>query len=398
MRINVNSGRPLEHLAHYSRALRAGHWVLQSGTTAIDRAGAVIGVGDVAKQVDAIVAIAEESMGCAGGSLDDVVRSRIYLTDITLADQAGRALARHFKDVRPAATLIQINALARPAQLVEIEFDAIDGARDRAVRFGSGRPSEEIYAYSRAVRVDDHVFIAGTTALEADGKVAYPGDMHQQTRAVFDTIASVAEAAGASLADLVYTKTFVTAMARSHEQRVAKLDALGDVRPAGTLLGVPGLLMNEMLIEVEAEAIIGASGNRKDVYTGKRNEHALGFARAVESGPYVYVSGCTARDDAGGVFAPGDWAAQYDRCHETISSVLGQLDMPLDDIVRRRTFTKHDAHMNRPYGEGPGWFENSRPTSLGCRVRSFVEPAMLVEVDAFAIRGAHQDIEWRQLG
>src|SRR5215813_14540599 len=94
-RINVASGRQLEKLAHYSRALRAGDMVLQSGTTAIDRKGEVRGEGDVAAQVDAIMAIAEWSMGKAGGRLADVVRSRIYVTDIALGDAAARALAKY---------------------------------------------------------------------------------------------------------------------------------------------------------------------------------------------------------------------------------------------------------------------------------------------------------------
>src|SRR5262244_2303629 len=94
-RVNVASGRPLEKLAHYSRAVRAGDTVLQSGTTAIDRQGQVRGVGDVARQVDAIMRIAEWSMGKAGGRLADVVRSRIYVTDIAVADQAARAHATY---------------------------------------------------------------------------------------------------------------------------------------------------------------------------------------------------------------------------------------------------------------------------------------------------------------
>jgi enamine deaminase RidA (YjgF/YER057c/UK114 family) len=116
-RINVDSGRPLEPLANYSRAMRVGDMVLQSGTTAIDKLGNVIGEGDIAKQVDAIMAIAEGTMGQAGGMLDDVVRTRVYVTDIALADQAGRAMAKYFKDVRPAATLVQVSRLARPTQL-----------------------------------------------------------------------------------------------------------------------------------------------------------------------------------------------------------------------------------------------------------------------------------------
>ena len=120
---------------------------MQSGTTAIDQKGNVIGVGDVAKQVYAIVDIAEQSMGQAGGKLADIVRSRIYITDASLADAAGSALARHFRDIRPATTLVVVNGFARPTQLIEIEFDALDGAGKAAQRFDSGRPSEERYAY-----------------------------------------------------------------------------------------------------------------------------------------------------------------------------------------------------------------------------------------------------------
>src|SRR5262245_23274150 len=158
-RINVASGRPLEKLAHYSRALRAGDMVLQSGTTAIDRAGNVRGVGNVVQQVDAIMKIAEWSMGKAGGRLADVVRNRMYVTDMAVGDQAARAVAKYFRDTPPTGTLVQVNALARPEQLIEIELDAVDGAGTSARRVSSGRPTENEYAYRRAVRVGDRVFI-----------------------------------------------------------------------------------------------------------------------------------------------------------------------------------------------------------------------------------------------
>ena len=140
-RVNVASGRPLEKLAHYSRAVRAGDTVLQSGTTAIDRQGEVRGEGDIARQVDAIMAIADWSMGKAGAKREDVVRSRIYVTDAALADRAARALARYLRDARPAATLVQVNRLARPAQLIEIELDAVDGAGARRSASPPGVPS-----------------------------------------------------------------------------------------------------------------------------------------------------------------------------------------------------------------------------------------------------------------
>ena len=117
-RINVSSGQPLEPFANYSQALRCGDMVLQSGTTAIDTNGDIIGENDIATQVDAIVDIARDTMGQARGSLEDVVRSRIYVTEVNMADDAMRAVGRHFRDIRRAVALVEIARLARPTQLI----------------------------------------------------------------------------------------------------------------------------------------------------------------------------------------------------------------------------------------------------------------------------------------
>src|SRR5262245_53498323 len=244
-RVNVASGRQLEKLAHYSRGLRVGDTVLQSGTPAIEREGRVHGEGDVARQVEAIMRIAEWSMGKAGGRLADVVRNRMYVTDPSVADAAGRAVARYFTDARPAATLVVVNRLARPAQLIEIELDAVDGAGTGARRITSGRPTEREFAYSRAVRAGNRVFISGSTALNARGVVEAPGDMYRQTRAAMDTIFHALAEAGGTPADIVYTKTFLTDLAKQDDYTRGWLEALGDVRPVSTLLGIPGLLRPE---------------------------------------------------------------------------------------------------------------------------------------------------------
>jgi enamine deaminase RidA (YjgF/YER057c/UK114 family) len=393
-RVNVASGRQLEKLAHYSRALRVGDTVLQSGTTAIDREGVVRGEGDVARQVDTIMTIAEWSMGKASGALRDVVRSRIYVTDASLADQAARTLARYFRDARPAATLVQVTRLARPGQLIEIEVEAVDGAGAKAQRISSGRSIEEQYAYSRAVRMGDRVFIAGSTSLNARGVVEAPGDMYRQTRRIMDTIFTALEQAGGTPGDLVYTKTFLTDLAKTADYTRAWLEALGDVRPTSTLLGIPALLRPEMLIEIEAEAIIGAARSRRDIYTEHMREKPRGYARAVEVGDVVFVSGCTSIMPDGEVKAVGDWAAQSDLAHEAIQWALGQAGATMDDVVRRRTFTTETADVNRPHGQGPAWFAKSCPTSLGCRITGLARPELLVEVEVAAVKGAHAGIEW----
>ena len=392
-RLNVASGRQLEALAHYSRALRVGDTVLQSGTTAIDRQGNVRGEGDVARQVEAIMQIASWSMGKAGGRLDDVVRSRIYVTDIAVADAAARAFARYMRDARPASTLVQVNGLARPTQLIEIELDAVDGAGASANRVSSGGPLEDVYAYSRALRVGDRVFISGSTALRAGG-VEGAGDMYRQTRATMETILRALADAGGAPGDLVYTKTFLTDLGRAADYTRAFVEALGDVRPVSTLLGVPALVRPELLVEIEAEAVIGAARARRDIYTQHQREKPRGYARAVAVGEQVYLSGCTSVSSAGEVQAAGDWARQYDLAMDTIGWALGQAGASLDDVVRRRTFTVQGAQQNRPYGQGPTPFAKSHPTSLGCRISGLARPELVVEVEVTAVKGAGAGIQW----
>jgi enamine deaminase RidA (YjgF/YER057c/UK114 family) len=391
-RVNVASGRQLEQTAHYSRAVRVGDTVLQSGTTAIDRQGNVRGEGDVARQVDAIMTIARWSMGKAGGRLDDVVRSRIYVTDVGVADAAGRAVARYFDQARPAATLVQVNGLARPTQLIEIELDAVDGAGASAKRVSSGGPLEQVYAYSRAVRVGDRVFISGSSALKAGG-VEGPGDMYRQTRATMDTIFRALAEAGGALGDIVYTKTFLTDLARSADYTRAFVEALGDVRPVSTLLAVPALIHPELLVEIEAEALIGAARTRRDIYTEHQREKPRGYARAVVVGDAIWVSGCTSMTSRGEPQAAGDWAAQVDLAQDTIAWTLGQAGATTDDVVRRRTFTVQGAQQNRPYGQGPTPYAKSRPASLGCRIAGLARPELVVEVEVTAVKGAGAAIE-----
>ena len=393
-RINVHSGRSLEQIAHYSRAVRVGDTVLLAGTTSLDRAGTVRGAGDAAAQAEAIMKLAAATMAKAGGTLDDVVRNRMYVTDMRVGDAVARAVARHFRTARPAATLVQVNGLNRPEMLVEIELDAIDGAAAGARRISSGRPTESEYAYSRAVRVGDRVLVSGTTTLNARSEVEAPGDMYRQTRLTMDTIFRALAEAGAAPADLVYTKTYVTDLTRLDDYTRAFVEAVGDVRPVSTLLGIPALLRPEMLLEIEAEAIVGAAKTRRDIYTEHMREKPRGYARAVAVGDVVHVSGCTSRSSTGEVQAAGDWAAQSDHAMDLIRYALGQAGVTLDDVVRRRTFTVAGAKQNRAPGQGPTPFAKSHPASLGCRIAGLAHPEFLVEIEVTAVRGAGANIEW----
>jgi enamine deaminase RidA (YjgF/YER057c/UK114 family) len=120
----------------------------------------------------------------------------------------------------------------------------------------SGSPYEPVFGYSRAVRVGDRVFVSGTVAWGDDGRVAGMGDMYAQAKQAIRNIERALAEAGASLADVVRTRTFVTDMSRFEEVSRAHGEAFGQVRPAATCVAVTALVEPEMLVEIEADAVI----------------------------------------------------------------------------------------------------------------------------------------------
>jgi enamine deaminase RidA (YjgF/YER057c/UK114 family) len=136
---------------------------------------------------------------------------------------------------------------------------------------------------------------------------------------------------------------FLTDVAGAADYTRAWLDALGEVRPTSTLLGIPALIRPDMLIEIEAEAIIGAGATRQVFYLREQRERSRGYARTVAVGDAVYVSGFTSIILTGRVEAEGDWDAQSDLSHQAIEQALAQAGATLDDVVRRRSFTVDGA-------------------------------------------------------
>ncbi len=124
MRQNISSGSPWEAQVGYSRAVRVGNVVQVAGTTATVN-GEVVGIGDPAEQTRVILAIIRRALETAGARLEDVTRTRIYVTDIARWAEVGAAHGEVFGDIRPATTMVQVAALIDPLHLVEIEAEAI---------------------------------------------------------------------------------------------------------------------------------------------------------------------------------------------------------------------------------------------------------------------------------
>lgn len=124
-RINISTGAKWEDIVGYSRAVKIGNLIEVTGTVAVDGSGELVGKGDVYLQTKFIILKVESVLQQLNAKLSDVVRTRIFTTDISRWEEIGKAHGEFFGEIKPATTMLEISKLINPDYLVEIEFTAV---------------------------------------------------------------------------------------------------------------------------------------------------------------------------------------------------------------------------------------------------------------------------------
>ncbi len=128
-RFNIASGSPWEPLRGYSRAVQVGDQLFVSGTTAVDARGEVFAAGDAYEQTKYVIQKLKDVLSTAGYRMDDVVRTRLFVTNMSKWDEYARAHREAFEKIRPASSIVQVDRLVDPRLMIEMELDAVLGCR-----------------------------------------------------------------------------------------------------------------------------------------------------------------------------------------------------------------------------------------------------------------------------
>src|SRR5580704_4187493 len=245
-----------------------------------------------------------------------------------------------------------------------------------------------------AARRGTRVFLSGRSALQPDGSVAGPGDAVTQTHAALDHIEGALNAAGGSLSDI--TKLTTSLVDRAHRRPVYEAigQRLKDVFPVSTGLLVAGLPLPELMVQIEAEAVVGAPVQRlrtfemKD-WLGQDIAWQGAMVAAGDSELFVRVQTGSALDGSGMAGTgrrPEDAAAQADLALTNLATLLREAGSGMDDVCKITVYISDRAYRAAVYPVIGRHFRNIHPVSTGLIVTGFARPEILFEIDAHVLR------------
>lgn len=313
-----------------------------------------------------IKALAED-----GFAPDDVVRTRIYLADISASSQIARAHKETFDSARPTITMAQTAELG-PGVLVAIHAEVFS-SEGRAERLSRGGKLEDSFGYSIAIARDGQGFVTGLTGMGPDGRIPEGDGPLAQARAALAKLTGILEAQGRELSDVRRTRLYVTDIGMLDQYAEAHREAFGAHPPATTVVEVASLFTPDMALELDADF---ATGDIVRIDGGSRWEPWFGFTRAIRAGGSVVVSGTTAEGESSDAQAAG--------IVETLSRSLTRGGADWSDVHHLNVVYRDGADLTALWRELDRALDGRKPTIMPLRAAKLAGDAMLFDVDAEA--------------
>jgi len=378
-----------------AQCIRAGNFVFITGQTAFDEHGKLVGVGDARAQAEQACENIKRLVALAGGTLDDVVKMVVYVTDRAHRQVTYPVIRRYFPRAWPCGTGYIVPGLARPELLIEIDAWAfIDDhrAQKKLLRTQNldrmGVPGSSGVA-AQAYRAGNLVYLQGQVGWTLDGELRGRGDPGAQARQAMENVQALMQQAGGSLADIVRVVTTVT----DRKDRATSYPVIKDhwpgLPPPGTGLIVDGLATEDLKIEVDAWGFIDTPEARKRVVRSHDLNMAgmLGStgraAQCVRAGNWVFLQGQVGWTLEGELVAVGDAAGQARQAMENIKALMELAGGSLADVVRVVVYVTDRAVRDVAYPVIKQYWGGLWPCGTGVVVKGLARPEMLLEIDAY---------------
>jgi len=342
----------------YSAAIQApaGRILFVSGQIAVDPAKDRLVVGDVAKQTERAMENVRAVLEAAGSSLEDVVKTTIFLTDLADFTKVNDVYGRYFKNAPPARATVQVSALSRGAR-VAVEAVAISRAGNSAggpVAVSTAKAPKAIGPYSQAMETgaSSLLFVSGQIPVDPTTGELVQGDIAAQTERVMENLKAVLASAGASFSDVVKTNVYMVDLAgdgtKMNETYGRYFEKSFPARATVQMAALP------KGARIEIECVAATRGGVSGAVQSAQAPKALGsYSQAISPGSFLFVSGQIPVDPATGHTVLGDVGAQTERVMQNLKAVLEAGGASFDKVVKTTIFVADMADyakVNEAYG------------------------------------------------
>jgi reactive intermediate/imine deaminase len=373
----------------YSAAIQApaGRVVFVSGQIAVDPAKDRLVNGDAAKQTARAMENVKAVLEAAGSTLDDVVKTTIFLTDLADFPKVNDVYGRYFQKTPPARATVQVSALSRGAR-VAVEAVAISPAGDSGAAGGpvstAGAP-KAIGPYSQAVetRAGSLLFLSGQIPVDPKTGELVEGDIAAQTERVMENLKAVLASAGASFSDVVKTNVYMIDLAgdgtKMNETYGRYFQKSFPARATVQMAALP----KGARIEIECVAVTRGAAGAVESAQAPKTLGAYSQAIGANPGSFLFVSGQIPVDPATGHTVLGDARAQTERVMQNLKAVLEAGGASFDKVVKTTIFVADMADyakVNEAYGR---YFSKSLPARATVQVVALPRGAR-VAIDCLA--------------